>query len=457
VPDDSEPFDARRAAHLLNRAGFGGTQQEIEDAVRLGPEKSVERLLDFPDAGAEEQSQDDVPDLSTIEGYPRNFQEIRQAVRGMTADERMAYRQQLMRANREAVAAIAAWWIGRMTWGPSPLQEKLTLFWHGHFTTSARDERSALLLWRQNDLLRRQAAGNFREFVRQISRDPAMLDYLNNQQNRKEHPNENYARELMELFTLGIGHYSENDIKEAARAFTGWGHEGDEFVFRRNQHDFGDKKFMRRSGDFDGDDVIDIILDQPACAPYIAGRMMRFFVSDDVDPAICQSLGQVIRQNDWDLRPALRVMLNSRAFHSPTAIGSQVKSPIQLTVGMMRALGVTPSGEGVLRNGLRQMGQIPLDPPNVKGWPGGRNWINTSTLFARYNTAVAMVAEAGLRLEAGVGPEQLVDQWLARLIQRPVSADKRKVLVEALGTSPTQQTAQKMVQLIVSMPEFQLC
>src|ERR1041384_3715444 len=162
-------------------------------------------------------------------------------------------------ANRQTVFLTLEWWLYRMGNGPYPMQEKLALFWHGHFTTSARDERSALLMWQQNELLRKMAAGNFGKFVAAISRNPAMLDYLNNNQNIKAHPNENYARELMELFTLGIGNYTEDDVKEAARALTGWGHDAEQFVYRRVLHDFGEKKFLGRTGKLDGDDIIKII------------------------------------------------------------------------------------------------------------------------------------------------------------------------------------------------------
>ena len=193
------------------------------------PPRAVEELLDFPDAPAEEQSPDDVPDLSEIQGYPRSFRSSPANSAARPRPSRKLLQQKFQTANREALVTTGAWWMNRMAHGPHPLQEKLTLFWHGHFTTSAKDERSALLMWRQNELLRTYAAGNFPKFVHAISRDPAMLDYLNNTQNRKQHPNENYARELMELFTLGIGNYTEDDVKEAARAFTGWTHDGDSF------------------------------------------------------------------------------------------------------------------------------------------------------------------------------------------------------------------------------------
>jgi len=247
--------------------------QADEDTAQAAYDSAVAQ---FEASGAQEQSQTDVPDLSSIEGYPKDFREIQQKLRGMTPEERMQYRQQLMRANREAVVETAAWWLKRMAYGPHPLQEKLALFWHGHFTSSAKDERAALLMWNQNELLRQFAAGNFHDFVMAVARDPAMLDYLNNQQNRKAHPNENFARELMELFTLGIGNYTETDIKQAARAFTGWAHDGDDYIFRKFDHDDGIKTFFGQKGNFNGDDVIEIILRHQACPKYIAGRLFKF-------------------------------------------------------------------------------------------------------------------------------------------------------------------------------------
>jgi uncharacterized protein (DUF1800 family) len=482
-PTGENPFDAVKAAHLLNRAGFGGTPDEIEKVIKLGPLDAVEWLLDFPDAPAEEQSASDVPDLSSIEGYPSNFRELATKTRKMSQEERQNYRQMLQRANREAINETATWWMGRMAAGPHPLQEKLTLFWHGHFTSSAKDERAAILMWNQNELLRRYAAGNFHDFVRAISRDPAMLDYLNNQQNRKAHPNENYARELMELFTLGIGNYTENDIREAARAFTGWAHDGDDYIFRKFDHDEGQKTFFGRRGNFNGDDIVEIILQHPACAKYISGKLFKQFAYEEIEPPVNESLAEMFHENKWDMRPLLRTILTSQAFYSDKAIGTQIKSPIQLVVGTVRLLGMDMPDRRVVAASLNQMGQVPLEPPNVKGWPGGRMWINTSTLFVRYNTAVFLaggsdrmlrVAKNGKagKVKMALGkaesdfapkaeassPGQVVDEWLARLIQRPVADEKKKVLIEAIGDNPdSPASVKKMVQLIVSMPEYQLC
>ena len=476
-PTPEDPFDAVKAAHLLNRAGFGGTREEIAKTVELGPQAAVKRLLDFADKGAAEQDDPDGPDLSSIEGYPKNFRELQRTMLGKSEQERMEFRQMLQRANRQAVEAIGAWWLFRMTYGPHPLQEKLTLFWHGHFTTSVQDERSAWLIWKQLETLRANAAGNFRTFVQRISRDPAMLDYLNNQQNRKRSPNENYARELMELFTLGIGNYTENDIKEAARAFTGWGHNGDEFTFRRWDHDDDEKLFFGKRGNFDGDDIIDLILNREQCGKYVGTKLFRYFVTEQVDEPVQESLGDVLRNNSYELRPLLETIFTSRIFYSPQVIGCQIKSPVQLVLGTVRALELQMPPTRMLYGTLNQMGQVPHMPPNVKGWPGGRAWINTSTLLARYNAAIWLAGgdvalatgrpgvdrflqrRGGTNFspDASGSKEQIVDEWLARLIQRPVAPEKRQVLIDAMGSSTSPESVRKMVQLIVSMPEYQLC
>lgn len=483
VPRDSDPFDDVKAAHLLNRAGFGGTPEEVELIQKLGPEKAVEWLLDFPDAPAVEQDdENNSPDLSSIAGSPSDFRQYYRQLRDKTPDEKKQLQQQFMQANRQAVEATTAWWMNRMAFGKYPLQEKLTFFWHGHFTTSAKDERAALLLWKQNELLRQNAAGNFETFVRSISRDPAMLDYLNNNENRKAHPNENYARELMELFTLGIGNYTETDIKQGARAFTGWGHDGTDFVYRANQHDDGIKTFFGRSGNFDGDDIITLILQHPACPKFISGELFKYLAYEDIESDLSDALGQELLNNKYQLRPLLRTILTSRAFYSPQAIGVLIKSPVQLVMGTIRMLGLRMPPGQALASALNQMGQLPMMPPNVRGWPGGRMWINTSTLFIRYNTGVWLAGgevPALSRIDRkgdarGPLPERLarandfdpnasgdagaiVDAWVKRLIQRPIDADKKEILTNVLADGVNTDSVRKVVQLIVSMPEYQLC
>jgi Protein of unknown function (DUF1800) len=483
VPTESDPFDDVKAAHLLNRAGFGGTPDEVARVQKLGPKQAAEWLLDFPDAPAEEEQGANVsPDLSSIAGSPSDFRQYYRQLRDKTPQEKKQLQQQFQQANRQALEATTAWWLNRMAFGQYPLQEKLTFFWHGHFTTSAKDERAALLMWKQNELLRENSAGNFETFVRAISRDPAMLDYLNNNENRKAHPNENYARELMELFTLGIGNYTEDDIKQAARAFTGWEHDGTDFVYRVNQHDDGVKTFFDRSGNFDGDDIITLILQNPACPKFISGELFKYLAYDNIDPSLSAALGQLLYTNRFELRPLLRTVLTSRAFYSPQALGVQIKSPVQLVVGTIRMLGLQMPPAQALASALNQMGQLPLMPPNVRGWPGGRMWINTSTLFIRYNTGVWLAGgevpaltrlnrkgDAGGALPDSLArpsdfdpntsgdAEAIVDGWLNRLIQRPVGSDKKDVLVNVLADGVNTDSVRKVVQLIVSMPEYQLC
>jgi uncharacterized protein (DUF1800 family) len=464
-PTPADPFDAVKAAHLLNRAGFGGTTAEIGKVLELGPAKAVDWLLDFKDQSAQQQGKD-VPDLSSIDGYAAGYKDAIKQMMGKSEEEKRQIRMKVQMANGTAIRATVAWWLRRMAYGPHPLQEKLTLFWHGHFTTSDKDERSASFMWNQNELLRANAAGNFRTFVRAISRDPAMLDYLNNNSNRKQHPNENYARELMELFTLGIGNYTETDVKECARAFTGFAHDGDDFIFRRGLHDTDPKTVLGETGNFDGDSVVDVILSKPACGKFVAGKLFRFFVQDDADDTLITALGRQLQGNHYDLRPTLRTILTSKAFYGPDAIGSQIKSPIQLIMGTIRQAGLEMPPDNGLLYTLKQMGQVPFQPPNVRGWPGGRMWINTSTLLARVNTAGRLLDGRlprvdGNRLSDEVNsadPAHVVDYWLNLLIQRPVAEDKKKVLIDAVSAGRFREDGvRQMVQLIVAMPEFQLC
>ncbi|HEY2587480.1 MAG TPA: DUF1800 domain-containing protein [Tepidisphaeraceae bacterium] len=460
-PSAHDPFDRVKAAHLLNRAGFGGTPEEIEKVLRLGPSAAVDWLLDFPDQSAEEQDKQDVPDLSSIADLPKSFRDLRQMYAGKTRQERMAINQRVMGQNREAMVATWGWWLQRMARGPHPMQEKLAFFWHGHFTTSYRDERMALLMWEQNELIRRQVAGNFGAFVHAISRDPAMLDYLNNTQNRRGHPNENYAREVMELFTLGIGNYTEADVKEAARAFTGWTHDGDRYLFNAFQHDAGAKTVLGKTGNFNGDDVLDLLLAQPACPKFIASKLFAYFVYPDPQEELIEGLGQLFRDVRLELRPLLRTVFTSKAFYSDKAIGVQIKSPVQFVIGTIRQLGVDMPPFRALFGPLQMMGQVPMMPPNVKGWPGGRTWINASTLFARCNTAMRLASEPltlhGLP-DGANDPGVLVDALVDPLIQRPIDSDKRQVLVDAASSHEGRHDRiQYVVQLIVSMPEYQLC
>ncbi len=464
-PGDAEPWDALRAGHLLNRAGFGGSPEEVAALARLGVDGAVDALLDFPDAPAAEQRPGDGPDWSLLAEIPLKNAERRQAQFQLRGPEnepaRQALNQKWQRASAQFMISATEWWVNRMAFGPHPLQERVVLFWHGHLTSSYRDDRQgSWRLFNQNELLRRYAAGNFREMVAAISRDPAMLRYLNNDRNVRQRPNENYARELMELFTLGIGNYTEEDIKQVARAFTGWTHDGVAYSFNRRQHDAGPKQVFGRSGQFDGDQIIDLLMQHPACAPFIGGKLYEYFVGAEPDERLRAGLGEVLRESNYELRPLLRVILRSRAFFDRDRIGGRIKSPIHLLAGTVRLLGMQGLNAQQVRRELEKIGQVPFEPPNVKGWPGqydGRKWINTATLLARYNLGIKLADRAGRRLAGGRNPERLADEWLARLIGRPIEPAKRAAIVEAARKAEPREAAATVVKLIVSMPEYQLC
>jgi uncharacterized protein (DUF1800 family) len=268
---------------------------------------------------------------------------------------------------------------------PSPLTEKMTLFWHNHFVSSDQKVRAPQLMYRQNMLLRTHALGNFGTLLHEIARDPAMVIYLDNASNRKERPNENFAREVMELFTLGEGHYTENDIKEAARAFTGWGVdiERGEFVFRAAVHDDGAKSFLGHDGNLNGEHVLDILLEHPRTAEYVVEKLWREFVSTTPDAAEVKRVARIFKESRYDIRAALRALLTSDAFYAPQNRAALIKSPVELVVGTLRQFDF--SGTDMLPFALTtaQLGQNLFAPPNVKGWPGGEAWINSTTLLRR--------------------------------------------------------------------------
>ncbi|MHC4549617.1 MAG: DUF1800 domain-containing protein [Planctomycetota bacterium] len=371
-----------QAAHLLRRAGFGGTLEEVRDLHALGPEGAVDRLLAWegPDPNVT------TPPI-TVTARPG-----RAALMGAPDQEaRQRIVREWRRKDQLQFLGIREWWMQTMIATHHPLRERMVLFWHGHFTSGFRDVRNSYHLYVQNTLFRRHAAGDFRALLHAISRDPAMLEYLDNNRNRKQHPNENYAREVMELFTLGAGNYTEHDIKEAARALTGWTLVGNRFYFDRRQHDAGPKEFLGRQGNFGGDEVLDIILEQPAASRHLAARIYRYFVRDLPDRQVVEGLARTLRAGDWQLEPMLRQLFRSRAFYAQSATGTKIKSPVELLVGIYRGLGLDARQAYGLSLQAQVLGQSLMDPPNVKGWPGGRDWITTSHLLNRYNLAGAIV------------------------------------------------------------------
>jgi len=357
------------ARHLLVRTGFGASPAEIRALTGERRDLAVDRIL----AGVRSVAGTPLP--------PELARFARPVDRGSDETERRAF------AMRQAGLAmdLRAWWLGEMLRTPAPLGERMTLFWHNHFVSSLEKVKSPALLARQNVLLRRHATGSFADMLRAVARDPAMVVYLDGAQNRKAAPNENFARELMELFTLGEGHYGEQDVREAARAFTGWSLDRDtgEFVVRRGQHDRGRKSVLGRSGDLDGDDVIGILLDRPETGRHVVRRLWREFVSPEPDEAAVEAVGRRFQASGHDIRVALRALLLSEAFWAPARRGALIRSPVDLLVGTLRTFAIEvpdPAPLAVLSAGL---GQNLFAPPNVKGWPGGEAWIDATTLLAR--------------------------------------------------------------------------
>src|SRR5574343_267876 len=371
LPALAAPKGEADARHLLNRTGFGAPPALVAEYARLSRAQAVERLLD----GSRSADRTPPPDLV----YRRPS-----ALKNLPAAEQEKLKKELV---AEGVA-LRAWWLGEMLHAPTAqdaLRERMTLFWHNHFVSGQRKVRSASLMLRQNELLRRYALANTGALLHAVGKDPAMILYLDGASNRKESPNENFAREVMELFTLGEGRYSERDIKEAARAFTGWSFdpEAGEFRWRQAVHDAGEKTVLGRTGEFDGDDVLSILLAQPATAEFLSRKLWRDFVSPDPEPAAIRRIAAAWRGAGYEVSAALRAMLMSEAFWAPENRLSLIKSPVDVVVGSLRTLDVPLEESRALVAPLRNMGQDIFDPPNVRGWPGGESWINATTLLAR--------------------------------------------------------------------------
>jgi uncharacterized protein (DUF1800 family) len=452
-PDAKQPWDHRWAAHLYRRAGFGASSAELHAAVERGLAATLENLF---------------------------AAEPRMGVR-----ERQLLLQSLEVGRRNNPIELRAWWLDRMFVAAQPLREKMTLFWHNHFATSISKVQSVALMLKQNELIRRHALGKFRPFLLEMSRDPAMLVWLDSNSNVKGKPNENYAREVMELFSLGVGHYTERDIQEAARAFTGWHTANGEFAFKPDLHDDGSKTVLGRKGAWDGGDIVRIVLDQPAAPRFLVRKLYRFFISDVADPpaALLEPLAQALRTSDYDMGAVVQTMLRSRHFFSAYAYRQRVKSPVEFGVGAVHALGqgfVSPRG---LATKLDAMGQQLFAPPNVKGWEGGRAWLNTATVLARHDFAralalgmaevnlaapdptrsVAVAADpvAMIRRLGMTEPARICDFYLDILLQGDVRPASRAKLIAFLEEGDPQgdardQRVREMIHAIMTMPDYQL-
>lgn len=386
VPDAARPWNPARAAHLYRRAACGGTWDELQLAVAAGPQATLDLLMSGDATAATAFYAEARSTIKSLLGF------------GDPKD-------------------LPAWWLFVMLETPHPLLERLTLFWHGHFATSAAKVTDQNLMFAQNELLRTHALGRFGDLLRAMMRDTAMLLWLDSAVNRKSRPNENFAREVMELFTLGTGHYTERDIKEAARCFTGWEVHNNRFWFNGPQHDEGVKTVLGERGNFDGDELVGILLKQPAAARFLVRKLFRFFVADEPPAAddaeasevagtpnstavrpsddFIEPLARQLRESDYDVAGVVRTMLASNYFHSSAVVGRRIKGPVDFAVGLIRSLEGHVDHYALARD-LAALGQQLFYPPNVKGWNGGREWINAYTLLSRTNLVE--------RLTSGRGP-----------------------------------------------------
>ncbi|MDE3068325.1 MAG: DUF1800 domain-containing protein [Verrucomicrobiota bacterium] len=389
-PLPSSRWNLDTAAHLLNRAGFGGPPEEIQALADLGPDRAVAALLDY------ERIPDPWPAPEWARPDSERMRQQREIFRHGTPAEKKQFRQAENRLQFQRMVELRGWWLNRMAKGPRPFQEKMVLFWHGHFATSVVKVHEAYYMWRQNELFRRLATGNWLELLTENGKDPAMLIWLDQATSRRPHANENFARENMELFSLGMGHYTEKDVTEGARALTGWSLDrmNQCYVYRPFFHDNGIKTYLGHTGNLDGDDVMRIIVAQPQAARFITAKLWNYFAGQPPSDELNDALAAVFRQNGNNFKPPLRVLFRSEEFYDASIVHNQVKSPVQWLVGTARALKCDLPPAAVCGAITRRLGQDLFAPPNVKGWDGGVAWITTNTLLDRYNAAALLVQGA---------------------------------------------------------------
>ncbi len=487
-------FGPAQARHLLLRAGFGGGPGEISRFAMMGMRGAVDAVLDTPAPGTEPASSTELdPEIDPDVIRPLTPDEravFARARRDKDEAARSALQKKINEArarDRGMIRELRQWWIGLMLETPAPLREKLVLLWHSHFASRHRNVRDSYLMYRQNTTFREHADASFAELALAMVRDPAMLKFLNNDQNNKRKPNENLAREFMELFTLGEGNYTEDDIKQGAKALTGYHVDDNDFIFHERRHDHGKKTVLGTTDRLDGDDFVGVLLRQPACPRYIALKLYRHFVADVPDhldevPApnreVVLRLAVMLRKNDYQVAPVLSTLFRSRHFYDTQIIGHMIKSPAQLVIGTARTLGAPARSKGTLSEGLRAMGQELFDPPSVAGWHGGRSWINTSTLFTRQNVCAYLITGKDPRrkkwnrkqvgfdpmpLLAGLTsrePDAVVDHVVSFMLGGHTPTERREPLYRFMRERDKGINADSMIALltlVTAMPEYQLC
>ncbi|MCH2132179.1 MAG: DUF1800 domain-containing protein [Phycisphaerales bacterium] len=489
-------FDYWKAHHLLQRAGFGGTPAQVLALKNMGLDDAVDSLIEFDEveetgitARTDGRFDNDIMRPRTQEER-REANMARRNGNEAVLERFRTERQMRQRSDRRQLAEMQQWWMGRMIESPRPLQEKMTLFLHGHFATGYRPVEDSYHMFVQNEMFRQNALGNFKnDLVRNIIRDPAMIKYLNNNQNSQRAPNENLSRELMELFTLGEGRgYSEQDIKQGARALTGYTYRDDAFYFNDRDHDNEYKVIFGKRGQWNGDDFVDLIFTRPAASEFICEKLYKFFVNDQPGFATgdgrttIRQMTRMFKSDNWELKPVLRKLFTSQHFYDQANRTSIIKSPIQLVVQAIRSLRTPSRNMSQLVQACNYMGQGLFVPPSVKGWDGGRKWINTSTLFVRQNTLVYLLTgrQTNSRpwdnANGGFDARHLVDHlrdipgrdrdqdavtYLSRFTIGSVPDEDRLAqwvqYVRDRGGADDNSTIINLLALMTAAPEYQLC
>lgn len=448
VSNEVDHFDARKAAHLLRRAGFGAPTVDVERAMKLGPETTVDALLDF--------------DATTDE-----FASLAESLEGTIVDF-------------GNVDHLRSWWLYRMQTTKRPLEEKLTLFWHGHFATSMQKVRRADLMHAQNKLFRRYALGPFRSLVLGVAKDPAMLLFLDGNTNKKGKPNENFSRELLELFTMGPGHFTEKDVAETARAFTGWHASYSAFQFVAGQHDEGVKTILGETGNWNGEDVIDIVLRREATARFIATKLFEFFCHPNPPEAVVAAMADELLRSQYALKGVLRKLFLSRVFYSRAAWRALVKSPVELVVGAAREQDSKVNLMQFVRV-LRNLGQDLFAPPTVKGWDGGAAWLTSALVLERVNFAMTLAhsrsVDDGSRIfpdlvcqrRALDTPDKVLAHYVSLCLQDDLPEETRQALRDYLTKGDDGKArpwthdyrsfnskVRGLIHMLIASPEYQL-
>lgn len=457
--------------HLYLRAGFGESITTIEKNRGKSLEKLVNQLFKESEA---------ITEIKVVDANEFKIGKF------MFADKEE--KKEMIKESLSKIKDMNLLWLDKMAEKQGVLREKMTLFWHGHF---ACQSNNVFFIQNQNNTLRKLALGKFGDLLKAISKDPAMLQFLNNKQNKKDSPNENFAREVMELFTLGRGNYTEQDIKNAARAFTGWDFEQNgEFVFRKFKHDFGEKTFFGKTGKFEGEDILDMILENKQTAKFITTKIYKYFVNENVDEQIISSLADKFYQSNYDIGLLMKEIFTADWFYDEKNIGVKIKSPIEYLTMLRRQFTMEFSDKEPLLFLQKVLGQMLFYPPNVAGWKGGRTWIDSTTLVIRTMLPQILYRMVEIPLQPkedgdvnteffakkklqsikatfhwaefatvfGKEKEGEIPEKIANyLLQLPLSETNKGLLRQSIYGLSKEEGLKNLAIMITTLPEYQLC